>query len=144
MEALHMEDYPGGTDNQQNPQDKETINVGNAGGPSAPAETSQDAKNLAMLCHLLGLLTSFLGPLILWLIKKDEQPFVDEQGKEALNFQITVMLAYIVGGITSVICVGFILLAAAGIADLVFSIMACIAASKGEHYRYPVTLRLLK
>lgn len=139
-----MEDYPGGTDNQQNPQDKETINVGNAGGPSAPAETSQDAKNLAMLCHLLGLLTSFLGPLILWLIKKDEQPFVDEQGKEALNFQITVMLAYIVGGITSVICVGFILLAAAGIADLVFSIMACIAASKGEHYRYPVTLRLLK
>jgi len=139
-----MEDYPGGTDNQQNPQDKETINVGNAGGPSAPAETSQDAKNLAMLCHLLGLLTSFLGPLILWLIKKDEQPFVDEQGKEALNFQITVMLAYIVGGITSVICVGFILLAAAGIADLVFSIMACIAASKGEHYRYPVALRLLK
>ena len=44
--------------------------------------TSQDARNMAMLCHLLGLLTNFLGPLILWLIKKDSEPYIDEQGKE--------------------------------------------------------------
>ena len=107
-------------------------------------EIPQDSRNLAMLCHLLGLLTNFLGPLILWLIKKDEDAFVDEQGKEALNFQITIALAYIVGGITTFLCVGFILLAVAGIANIVFSIMACIAASKGERYRYPASIRLVK
>ena len=144
MEALHMEDYPGGTDNQQNPQDKETINVGNAGGPSAPAETSQDAKNLAMLCHLLGLLTSFLGPLILWLIKKDEQPFVDEQGKEALNFQITVLIASIVSGLLTMVCIGVFLAMAVGVVDLIFCIMATVKANGGEAYRYPVSIRLIK
>ncbi len=109
-----------------------------------PQEISQDSKNLAMLCHLLGLLTNFLGPLILWLVKKDEDAFVDEQGKEALNFQITIALAGIVGGATTCIVIGFILLGVALIANIVFSIMACIAASKGQHYRYPVSIRLVK
>ena len=107
-------------------------------------EISQNSKNLAMLCHLLGLLTNFLGPLNLWIIKKEEDEFVNEQGKEALNFQITLAIAYIVGTITSFFCVGFILIAIAGVADLVFCIMACLAASKGEHYRYPASIRLIK
>ncbi len=109
-----------------------------------PQEISQDSKNLAMLCHLLGLLTNFLGPLILWLVKKDEDAFVDEQGKEALNFQITMMIAGVVAGLTAAFCVGIIIGAVAAIADLVFSIMACVAASKGQHYRYPVSIRLVK
>ncbi len=109
-----------------------------------PQEISQDSKNLAMLCHLLGLLTNFLGPLILWLVKKDDDAFIDEQGKEALNFQITLMLAGIVAGATSCIGIGLILLPLIVILDLVFSIMACVAASKGQHYRYPVSIRLVK
>ncbi len=112
--------------------------------PAQPQEISQDSKNLAMLCHLLGLLTNFLGPLILWLVKKDDDAFVDEQGKEALNFQITLMLAGIVAGATSCIGIGLILLPVVVILDLVFSIMACVAASKGQHYRYPVSMRLVK
>ena len=56
-------------------------------------EVSKDARMWAMLCHLLGLFTCFIGPLIIWLIKKDEDPFIDDQGKEALNFQITVAIA---------------------------------------------------
>ncbi len=112
--------------------------------PAQSQEIPQDSKNLAMLCHLLGLLTNFLGPLILWLIKKDEDAFVDEQGKEALNFQITLMLAGIVAGATSCIGIGIILIPVVGIADLVFSIMACVAASKGQHYRYPASIRLVK
>ena len=108
---------------------------------SAP---SQESKNMALLCHLLGLLTSFLGPLILWLIKKEEDSFIEHHGKEALNFQIMLIIANFVGGILTVICVGFFILAAAGILDIVFSIMACVAASKGEMYRYPVSLRLIK
>lgn len=105
---------------------------------------SQDSRNMAMICHLLGLLTNFLGPLILWLIKKDEDAFVDEQGKEALNFQITLMIVYAVGALTAALCIGFVLILLASIGDLVFSILACVAASKGEHYRYPVSIRLIK
>ncbi|HEG44437.1 MAG TPA: DUF4870 domain-containing protein [Phycisphaerales bacterium] len=99
---------------------------------------------MAMLCHLLGLLTNFVGPLILWLIKKDDDEFVDRQGKEALNFQITILLASIVGGLLTVVCIGGLLLIAVTVVDLVFSIMACVKSSKGEDYRYPVALRLVK
>lgn len=105
---------------------------------------SQDSKNMGMLCHLLGLFTSFVGPLILWLIKKDEDKFVDDQGKEALNFQITVILASIASGILSLVCIGFLIGIAVGIGDIVFCILASVAASKGENYRYPVSLRLVK
>jgi uncharacterized Tic20 family protein len=107
-------------------------------------EVSQDAKNMGMLCHLLGLFTCFLGPLVLWLIQKDKMPFVDYHGKEALNFQITVMLASMVAGISFLCIIGIVLLPAVGLADLILSIMACVAASRGEYYKYPVCLRLIK
>ena len=112
----------------------------------SPAGTDipQDSRNMGMLCHLLGLFTSFIGPLVLWLIKKDTDKFVDDQGKEALNFQITVMIASFVGGLLTMVCIGVILLAAVWIADLVLCILACVAASKGQYYRYPFTLRLVK
>jgi uncharacterized Tic20 family protein len=99
---------------------------------------------MAMLAHLLGILIGFLGPLIIWLIKKDQSPFVDDQGKEALNFQITLIIGYVIGGATSVICIGFVILPAVWIAGLILAIMGAMAASKGEAYRYPLTLRLVK
>jgi len=109
-----------------------------------PAEISKDARNMAMLCHLLAIFTSFVAPLIIWLIKKDEEPFVDQQGKEALNFQITVILAMFVAGLSTCICIGVPLLFAIPIADLVFCIIASVKASNGVAYRYPVSLRLVK
>ena len=112
--------------------------------PSQTQEVSQNAKNMALLCHLLGFFTLFIGPLIIWLIKKDDDPFIDQQGKEALNFQITVTLASIVGSILTVVCIGVFICIAVGIADIIFVIMACIASSKGEAYRYPVSIRLVK
>jgi uncharacterized Tic20 family protein len=121
--------------------------------PAAPESTqqssevvavSQDSKNIGMLCHLLGLFTSFIGPLILWLIKKDEDKFVDSQGKEALNFQITVILAMIASAILTVVIIGAFLWFATVVCNLIFCILACVAASKGEDYRYPICLRLVK
>jgi len=111
---------------------------------ASAAQISKDEKTMAMLCHLLGLLTSFLGPLIIWLIKKDQSTYVDQQGKEALNFQITMAIAWFVAGLSTAICIGVVLLPVVGIANLVLSIMACVAANKGEPYRYPVSLRLVK
>lgn len=107
------------------------------------AEISKDAKNLGVLCHLLGFFTSFIGPLIIWLIQKDKMPFVDHHGKEALNFQITLAIAFVIGGVTTAICIGGIILIVAWLADLILSIMACMAASRGEYYKYPWCIRLI-
>jgi len=117
---------------------------------STPAETVQqlepnkDARTMALLCHLLAIFTSFVGPLIVWLIKKDQSPYVDKQGKEALNFQITVVIAYCVAFLLSLLCIGLILLPIIWVVDLIFCIMGCVAANKGQNYRYPVSLRLIK
>jgi uncharacterized protein len=117
--------------------------------PAQPAgsqnvEVSNDAKNMAVLCHLLGIFTCFVGPLVIWLLKKDEMPFVDHHGKEALNFQITVAIA-LPAAVISVFClIGRFLVPIIGVLDLIFCIVACLAASKGEYYKYPLCLRLIK
>lgn len=113
-------------------------------------DISQDEKTWGMLAHLstlVGLLIplgSVLGPLVVWLIKKDTMPFAADQGKEALNFNITVLLAMIVSVVLSIVLIGFLLMAVIGIGWLVLTIMAALAANKGEEYRYPWTLRLVK
>ena len=129
---------------QENPPDTEQAVTEAAPPGPGSKEINKDARTFAMLAHLLAIFTSFLGPLIIWLVKKDEHPYVNEQGKEALNFQITVAIAYIAAGLLTFACIGFLLLPAVGILDLIFCIMACIAANKGEHYRYPLSIRFIK
>lgn len=111
-----------------------------------------DEKTMGMLSHLLGIVTGFVGPLIIWLIKREESPFVNDQGKEALNFQITVGIGYIAAGILHFVavllfaplaCITSLLFAALGIASLVFSILGGLDANKGKAYRYPFALRLI-
>ncbi|MCC6680799.1 MAG: DUF4870 domain-containing protein [Phycisphaeraceae bacterium] len=112
---------------------------------SSPAgDVPKDARTMAMLCHLLAIFTGFLGPLIIWLIKKDEMPFVNDQGKEALNFQITMFLAYIVSWLSIFVFIGCVLFPAVVILNLVFCIIATMKANEGVAYRYPFALRLVK
>lgn len=105
---------------------------------------------MGMLCHLLALagyvvpFGNVIGPLIIWLVKKNESPFVDDQGKESLNFQITMAIAGVVSFLLIFVIIGFLLLIAVGIFDLVMVIIASIKANGGERYRYPVCLRLIK
>jgi uncharacterized Tic20 family protein len=108
------------------------------------ASVSKDATNMAMLCHLLAIFTGFLGPLIIWLIKKDDAPFVDRHGKEALNFQLTVLIAMLASGLLSFVCIGFLLMPVVWIVDLIFCIIAAVKTSRGEEYRYPLTIRFIK
>jgi len=105
---------------------------------------SADDCNLAMLAHLLGIVSGFVGALIIWLIKKDQSAFVDEQGKEALNFQITMLIAFVASWILAFVLIGFLLIPMLLIANLVFCILAAVAVSKGQHYKYPLSIRLLK
>lgn len=116
---------------------------------SAPAGDAAEERNWAMLGHLSSLaglvlpLGNVLGPLVVWLVKKDTMPFAAEQAREALNFNITVALAAIVSGILTIVLIGFLLLPIVLLAWLVLTIMAAMAASRGESYRYPFTMRLI-
>lgn len=113
-------------------------------------ETNSEAKTYGMLCHLLALagfiipFGNIIGPLVMWMLKKEQYKFVDDQGKEALNFQITVMIAALICFALMFLLIGFVLLPAVGIASLVFIILAAVKASGGVHYRYPYTIRLIK
>lgn len=111
----------------------------------APDKTE---RTLGMVCHLLGLLAcipfNIVAPLVLWLIKKDEYPFVNDQGKEAVNFQITMAIAAIASVILSFLGVGVFVGLAIFAVDVIFVIIATIKASNGEAYRYPLCLRLIK
>ena len=108
------------------------------------SDVSQEERTMAMLCHLLAIFIGFLGPLIIWLIKKDESPFVDDQGREALNFQLTVLIAMVIAAATMCIYIGMILAPAVAIANIVLCIIACIKANEGERYRYPWCIRFVK
>ena len=97
---------------------------------------------MAMLCHLGGALLGFLVPLIIWLIKKDQSKFVDDQGKEALNFHITLLIGHVIGGV--LICFTFGLINfAVWVLGIVFGIIGAMAANRGERYRYPFAIRMI-
>lgn len=127
-----------------------------ADGPTgAIAEHERQWAMFAHLSALSGLFTgglgAIIGPLIIWLVKKDTMPFVDDQGKEALNFNITVAIAMAVligvGTILMIVLIGFLFYLVAfalGVAWLVVVVLATIKANEGVRYRYPMTLRLIK
>ena len=111
---------------------------------------STEAKQWAFFAHLSALVGfvipfgSLLGPLIIWQMKKNEMPFVDDQGREALNFQITMAIAFVVCCVLMLILIGFLLAAIVGLVDIIYTIIAAIAANNGQTYRYPFNLRLIK
>jgi uncharacterized Tic20 family protein len=125
------------------PVDYSTGGGGYPGAYVGPAPDS-DSRTMAMLCHLLAIFTGFIGPLVIWLSKKDTSPFVDDQGKESLNFQLTMLLAHIAAGLMWCIVVGMFITPALVVLNLVFCVLATIEANKGVAYRYPFTLRLIK
>ncbi|BCU79144.1 membrane protein [Luteolibacter sp. LG18] len=118
--------------------------------PGYPLSTP-DERTMGLLCHLLPIFTGFLGPLILWLVKKEGSPFVDHHGREALNFQISKLIYFFGGGALTMVLVfaGGIgiflipLLMIMGVLMLVAEIMAALAANRGEWHRYPCCIRVI-
>ena len=104
---------------------------------------SQDEKTMALLAHLGGIFFGFIPALVIWLIKKDESAFVAEQAKEALNFQITVMIAFVISAILIFVVIGLFLIWVVMIGNLVLCIVAGVKANSGESYRYPMAIRLI-
>jgi len=107
------------------------------------ADPSNDDKNIATITHLAGTVFSFVPALIVWLLKKNDSEYLAFQAKEALNFQITILIAQLVAGVLVWILIGFLLLPIIWLLNIVLCIIAAISTSKGETYRYPFTLRLI-
>ena len=102
--------------------------------------STADDRSMALLCHVLGIFTGFLGPLILWAGKKDQSRFVDHHGKQALNFQFSMLLYWVVAFFSIFLLVGFFLVPVLMVLGIVLPIIAAVAANKGEMYRYPLTI----
>lgn len=110
-------------------------------GPAQPAPmTPADEKLWATLINLGGLFFGFLAPLIGYLVLKDRGPFVRAHSATALNFQLTLLIAYVVGGILSIVLIGFFIIFAAYILNIVLCIVAAVKANRGEWYRYPLSI----
>jgi len=125
--------------------------------PPPTSILEKDARTWSMVCHLAALaglivpsVGSILGPLVVWLVKRHDHPMIDANGKESLNFQISVFIYTwglgLIGLVTTFLVIGFGILILAfltGLAGLVFSVIASIKVSNGESYRYPFTIRFL-
>ena len=107
------------------------------------AEVTQDAKNISLLCWIGTLFFGFIPGLILYLVKKDDQ-YVAAQAKEALNWSITAIIAYIVAFILSFVVIGVFLMPLIGLCHLIFCILGAVATSSGKAFRCPMTIRLIK
>ena len=97
----------------------------------------------SLLAHVGGIFFGFVPALIIYVIYKDRDPFVRRHATQALNFQIIIAIAYIVSSILIFVIIGIFTFIAAGIASLVFSIMAAMAANKGEEYTYPMVPQMV-
>ncbi len=114
-------------------------------------QPSPQARRWAMLCHysafcwfLVPMIGNVLGPLIIWQLKKDMDPFVDVQGKEALNFQLTFSILLMICGVLAWILIGFPLMVLISVVALVLVVIAGIRANEGKPYRYPFCWRIVK
>jgi len=113
--------------------------------PEPVIEIPAEARNMATLCHLLGL-TGFVGPLIIWLLKRNQHYFIDTQGRAALNFQFTIAICYIAAFIFQMLSLrafGFAAMALLMIANLAFVIVAAMTTRKGMPAIYPLAIRFL-
>lgn len=111
----------------------------------------KDTRMWAMLCHLSGLalftsipFANLIAPLIVWLVKRESSSYIDEHGKEALNFQITVSIGLVITGVLSMLLIGIPFLFALIIYDVVLIVIAAVRANDGRPHRYPLTIRFVR
>jgi len=108
--------------------------------PLSPA----DEKMWSILTHVGGILFHWVAPLIAYLVLKDRGPFVRWHTRQALNFQLTLLIAYVVGIVLFIVFVGIFVVLAAAVLNIVFGILAAMAANRGEFYRYPIAIEFIR
>ena len=113
-------------------------------GSATGAPPSQDERQFGLFAHLGGGLFGFIVPLIIYLVKRDDSPFLRDQAGQALNFQLLVLIGYVVSSVLSIILIGALLWFLVFAASVIFGILGGIAANKGERYRYPFNVSWIK
>jgi len=115
------------------------------------SEIPREVRKWAMICHIIalsGLLGNgigfLIGPLIVWLMKREDHPFIDRQGKEAVNFQITMFIILLISLILALVLIGFLFMLIVAFLMTILPIIAAVKANDGEDYRYPFSIRFLK
>lgn len=117
--------------------------------PAAAPQLRSDSKNWAMAGHLsaftvfVGLPFPVIGPLVVWLMKRGDDDYAEWHAREALNFNISIMIYTIVSAVLILLVVGIVLLPAVLISWFILVIVGAVKASSGEYYRYPMTLRFI-
>jgi len=106
-------------------------------------EISKEARELGMLLHLLGLV-GFFAPLIIWVNAKEKHTFVDDHGRAALNYHISIIIYYAVCWLLCLVIIGIFLLIALAVMHVVFVIIAAVKAVRGKPWQYPIAIRFLK
>ena len=106
-------------------------------------QTTSDDRLMAMLIYVTSLFTTIIGPIIIWLLKREESAFIDYHGKEYLNFVISYFVYGIVASISMIVLIGFLLAPVVAVAAIVFTIIAAIKAYNGEMYRIPLIFRII-
>lgn len=126
----------------QTPADRPAPDTPPTAAPNSDSTTWAIASHLSALVQVFGI-PAPIGPLVVWLLKKDEDPFVAYHAKEALNFNISFFIYGAVAALSMLLLIGFVLLPAVLITWLVLMIIATIRASEGKHYQYPLTIRFV-
>lgn len=106
--------------------------------------SASDEKTWSILSHVGGIILNWVGPLIVFLIYKDRSAVIRQHSVAALNFQLTILIGYIVGAILSIVFIGFLVWLAAGVLSIIFGIMAALAANEGRAYKYPIAIPFVK
>ena len=122
------------------------INEATAAPPPPTGAAPQEDRTLGLLTHLSGIILGFIVPLVMWLVNKDksDKGWLNDQAKEALNFQITVAIAWFIAIVLSFVGIGFLLYPVIWIGNLIFCILGGMKANEGVAYRYPFAIRLIK
>lgn len=111
--------------------------------PTQTDAISQDSKNIALLVWIGTIFFGFIPGLVVYLVKKDDAYILD-QAKEALNWSITALIGYMAGMLLTFILIGLLVIPVVGICHLIFCILGAVATSKGDSFRVPFALRLIK
>lgn len=111
--------------------------------PPMLPEGSSDSRGWAVAAHLTPWIAGFLGPLIIWLAKKDD-PYVEDHARESLNFQISLFIYLMASALLIIVLIGILFFFAFAILGIVTNIIGAVKASNGEMYRYPLCIRFIK
>jgi uncharacterized protein len=107
-------------------------------------ESSRDERLLAAFIYIISFFTVFIGPLVIWLLKKDDSDFIDHHGKEYMNFLISYFVYGLVSTLLMLVLVGFILAPIVGLLAFIFTILGAVKAYEGDYYRIPAIFRIIK